>query len=96
MKMLDCPKCQRRTGFKRSLGFGTFFAALITLGLWLLVIPLYPLRCLRCGTTSAEVTRANVRSMFNGNQSVSPRFVFAVLGTVLTVLVVAVIFAKYF
>ena len=33
-----CPSCQRVTGHKAGPG-GTFFAAVLTGGLWLLVIP---------------------------------------------------------
>ncbi|MGA8150598.1 MAG: hypothetical protein WB952_06590 [Terriglobales bacterium] len=55
MMMLFCPNCQTRRGFKRSLGFGTFFMVVITCGLWLLIIPLYPVRCMTCGTTRSEV-----------------------------------------
>jgi Sel1 repeat len=44
MQMMNCPNCVRLTGFKRSLGFGTFFMALFTFGFWLLAIPFYPLR----------------------------------------------------
>lgn len=51
MQMLHCPNCGKLTGFKRSLGFGTFFMVLLTAGLWLLVIPLYPARCITCGLT---------------------------------------------
>lgn len=52
MQMIHCPNCGRLTGFKRSLGFGTFFMVLLTFGLWLLVIPFYPLRCINCGLKS--------------------------------------------
>jgi len=49
MEILECPSCQRNTGFKRALGFGTFFMVLITFGFWILAIPFYPLRCSICG-----------------------------------------------
>ena len=51
MKTLYCPDCGKKTGYKRNLGFGTFFAVLVTGGLWLLAIPSYPLRCIVCGNT---------------------------------------------
>ena len=51
MELIYCPNCGKRSGFKRALGFGTFFAVLITCGLWLLVIPFYPVRCINCGMT---------------------------------------------
>ena len=53
MQMIQCPNCGKLTGFKRDLGFGTFFMVVITGGLWLLAIPFYPLRCVRCGLTSS-------------------------------------------
>ena len=46
----QCVNCNRFTGFKRALGFGTFFMVLITFGFWLLVIPFYPVRCSICGS----------------------------------------------
>jgi hypothetical protein len=47
--MAHCKNCNQMMGFKRALGFGTLFMVLITFGVWLLVIPLYPPRCIRCG-----------------------------------------------
>ena len=32
MQMLQCPNCGKLTGFKRNLGFGTFFMVVITGG----------------------------------------------------------------
>lgn len=54
MEMIFCPNCEKLTGFKRALGFGTFFAVLITGGLWLLAIPFYPKRCITCGFAKSE------------------------------------------
>lgn len=45
-----CPSCTRVTGQKRALGWGTFFAVILTGGLWLLTIPFYSKRCMICGT----------------------------------------------
>jgi len=47
--MIFCPNCNKLTGYKRALGFGTFFAVVVTAGFWLLAIPLYPKRCIACG-----------------------------------------------
>jgi len=44
-----CPNCKTDRGFKRNLGWGTFFAAVLTLGFWILIIPFYPKRCISCG-----------------------------------------------
>ena len=51
MQMTNCPNWGRLTGFKRSLGFGTFFMVLLTFGFWLLAVPFCPLR------SSAQTTR---------------------------------------
>ena len=53
MEMIFCPNCNKLTGYKRHLGFGTFFAVLLTAGFWLLAIPFYPKRCLICGLTKS-------------------------------------------
>jgi hypothetical protein len=49
-----CQSCQRLTGYKRALGWGTFFAVVLTAGLWLLLIPFYRRRFVICGTLSPE------------------------------------------
>ena len=58
MEMIYCSVCGKKTGHKRSLGFGTFFAVLVTGGLWLLAIPGYPKRCVICGDET--IPRQNV------------------------------------
>jgi len=85
MQMLFCPNCQKRTGFRRALGFGTFFMVLITFGLWLLVIPLYPARCMTCGLQRQEAVLTNLSSWWESrtrNQKL-------VMGLLLAVLIVA-------
>jgi hypothetical protein len=54
MEMIFCPNCGKLTGYKRAIGFGTFFAVLLTAGLWLLAIPFYPKRCITCGLGKSE------------------------------------------
>ncbi len=49
MKVAYCPNCGQETGSQRKLGFGTFFAVILTGGLWLLALPFYPKRCNICG-----------------------------------------------
>ena len=66
MQMIQCPNCGKLTGFKRDLGFGTFFMVLLTCGLWLLVIPFYPARCITCGLTRG--------SAFTHNFGLAPLF----------------------
>ncbi len=47
--MAYCPNCKKETGYKRSLGFGTLFAVILTGGLWLIAVLFYPTRCVVCG-----------------------------------------------
>ena len=54
MDFTYCPNCGKTTGHKRALGWGTFFAVLITGGLWLLAIPFYPKRCIICGADQSS------------------------------------------
>jgi len=51
--MEQCPNCDKPTGHKRALGWGTFFAVILTGGLWLIAIPWYDLRCIVCGAPIA-------------------------------------------
>jgi len=50
MVMLFCRNCKKLTGFKRALGVGTVILLFLTGGLWLVAIPLYPKRCVACGS----------------------------------------------
>lgn len=50
MRTAFCETCGTVGGYRRALGWGTFFAVLVTLGVWLFALPFYPLRCVRCGT----------------------------------------------
>jgi ribosomal protein S14 len=64
MQINLCPNCGKLTGFKRSLGIGTIIMVLITSGIWLLLIPFYPVRCINCG-----LTRGTARNMKNASSS---------------------------
>lgn len=64
MQMLQCPNCGKLTGFKRALGFGTVFMVVLTCGLWLLVIPFYPARCINCGLTRGSAISHNLAVWF--------------------------------
>ena len=66
MQMIQCPNCGKLTGFKRALGFGTFFMVLLTCGLWLLAIPLYPARCMTCGLTRGSAFTHNFVTWYRG------------------------------
>ena len=69
MQMIHCPNCGKLTGFKRSLGFGTFFMVVLTGGLWLLAIPFYPTRCITCGLTRSSAVLQNFGAWY---RSLSP------------------------
>ena len=60
MRYLYCENCQKKSGYKRSYGWGTFFAILLTAGLWFLALPFYPLRCMNCGNESYLPEKENV------------------------------------
>ncbi len=49
MKALFCSNCKKYTGFKRNLGIGTIIMIVLTTGLWILLLPFYPKRCVVCG-----------------------------------------------
>ena len=66
MQMIQCPNCGKLTGFKRALGFGTFFMVLLTCGLWLLAIPFYPVRCMTCGLTRGSAFTHNFATWYRG------------------------------
>ena len=55
--IIPCPSCRQPTWFKRAVGWGTFFAAVLTGGLWLLAIPFYEKRCVICGTPQGASRR---------------------------------------
>ena len=44
-----CENCKGSFGHKRNIGIGTLIAIFLTMGAWAILIPLYPLRCIRCG-----------------------------------------------
>ncbi len=57
MKTKLCPNCQQVTGHKRDIGIGTLIMVLFTGGLWLLAIPLYQVRCIRCGNAIGNINQ---------------------------------------
>lgn len=50
MNFRYCCRCEKETAHKRALGVGTIIMVIITLGLWLLVLPFYPTRCIHCAS----------------------------------------------
>jgi hypothetical protein len=44
-----CDDCRAARPFQPAFGWGTFFAVLFTVGVWLVALPFYPLRCRECG-----------------------------------------------
>jgi hypothetical protein len=49
MDFVYCENCGKITGYKKHYGWRTFFAVGLTFGLWFLVMPFYPPRCILCG-----------------------------------------------
>ena len=47
-----CDLCERNVETKRQIGAGTIILALITAGVWVLLIPFYGQRCSICKTKS--------------------------------------------
>ena len=84
MELIYCPNCGKRSGFKRALGFGTLFMVVITLGLWLLIIPFYPARCINCGMTRGSAFWENLKS--------NPRMAVTTSSVLFGLVVVFVIF----
>jgi hypothetical protein len=41
VRYLFCGNCQKNSGYKRAFGCGTFFAVILTAGLWFLVMSFY-------------------------------------------------------
>lgn len=54
-----CRNCEGNVGFKRHIGWGTFFGCVVTGGLLLLMIPFYPKRCIKCGKEYEKNTKKN-------------------------------------
>ena len=80
MKTYYCHSCNKTTGYKRNLGWGTFFGGIFTLGISLLFIPFYPKRCIICGgdvkervsniiLPEVDIRRINVKNSLSGLQS---------------------------
>jgi TonB family protein len=78
MQMLQCPNCGKLTGFKRALGFGTFFMVILTFGLWLFVIPFYPARCINCGLRRGTAITVNFSAWYHGLSRPAQIFVLLV------------------
>lgn len=75
MQMMRCPNCGKLSGFKRALGFGTLFMVVLTGGLWLLYIPLYPARCINCGLTRGTVVSGHLSAWFQELDETSKAFI---------------------
>jgi hypothetical protein len=88
MQMLRCPNCGQLTGFKRALGFGTLFMVILTCGFWLLVIPLYPARCINCGLRRGTAISASFSDWY---RDLSPEVkAFAVLIPIAFIAILAI------
>lgn len=90
MEMIFCPNCNKRTGFKRALGFGTLFMVVITLGFWLLVIPLYPARCMNCGLARGSAFWENLGT--NPREAVTAS---SIIGILIVIFIVWMVFSDH-
>lgn len=93
MRMDYCQNCQQRVGFRRALGWGTYFAVVLTLGFWLLTLPFYALRCIRCGEalgTDADLSVAeDLRGMLRDVAGTwSARIIAGLVGVAIVILIV--------
>ena len=67
MKVAYCQHCGKETRFKRNFGFKTFFGLLITLGFWVIAMPLYTPRCTECGMKpQRSMERADILKVKQG------------------------------
>jgi len=54
LKMLYCPQCGKKTEHKKTLDWETLLIAIITCGIWLLKVRLYPSTCSVCGSENVD------------------------------------------
>jgi hypothetical protein len=88
VRLAQCPTCGTQRPFQRALGWGTFFACVVTFGFWIFAIPFYPLRCRSCGTervTSRKSGRLSKMSPFRQLAIVAAVYLLIVLIVVLIV-----------
>jgi hypothetical protein len=85
MKMAYCQNCGKNTGHKRVLGLGTFFAVILTGGLWLLAIPGYPERCCVCGVSKEEVLEHQELDYTPSSLERKSLWAFVIVGTCIVV-----------
>lgn len=92
-----CASCTRATGHKRALGWGTFFAVVLTGGFWLLAIPFYQKRCMICGSLPVGVPMAGPpRPNLYASKTRAQRVTLWVMGAlVAAVAIVAWLAPKY-
>jgi len=57
-----CANCSKKTAHKRAFGAGTVIGFFVTLGLWILVMPFYPVRCTVCGMKGMTTDRPETES----------------------------------
>lgn len=80
------------TGHKRALGWGTFFAAVLTGGIWLLAIPFYQKRCVICGNLPSRTPAPEGGGTGAAAPPSAPRYNPRVTLVVLGLLVVGIVF----
>lgn len=57
-----CNLCERNVETKRQIGAGTIILAVLTAGLWILLVPFYGQRCSICKTKNVGKFKKNSSS----------------------------------
>lgn len=91
MKTYFCSSCKRETGFKRALGWGTFFACILTGGLWLLTIPFYPKRCIVCGNKYTKKVDWGAVAKNNANRNIGKLLLIGIFAMVVVSVLMAIL-----
>jgi hypothetical protein len=100
MRMRYCGNCEKETGHKRALGLGTMLAIILTLGLWLLVLPLYPTRCIVCGNAKRTAIDSPKwmasPSEKDYDEKMKNRLIgyLVMVGVAITIIVIGIVFNK--
>lgn len=66
-----CPYCGEKRAFDKGYGWGTFFAVVATLGIWLLFLPSYSLKCKTCGNAKPLLVKKPSKQTKNKVHSLS-------------------------
>ena len=95
MDSVHCSSCGRVTGHRKALGWGTFFAVLLTGGFWLLALPFYPNRCIICGELAQSQEKSRWQKVFESEDfRVRPGVLVICLGLIIGTVMVSLLVHK--